>query len=191
MQLFVGRQPILDCDLRTYGYELLFRSSETNRFDATNADTASAAVISNTFLSVGANTILGECKGFVNLPRQLLADEVIGVLPHEMVVVEILEDVVPDKEVVRACRSLKNAGFLLALDDFVQGPDSHLLTELADFIKVDFRATNRSQRRSLAVEYGSKGIHMLAEKVESQAEFEEASPWATPISKAISSRNPR
>jgi len=102
MQLFVGRQPILDCGLRTYGYELLFRSSEINRFDATDPGAASAAVISNTFLSVGAATILGDCKGFVNLPRQLLADEIIGLLPQEMVVLEILEDVVPDKEVVGA-----------------------------------------------------------------------------------------
>ena len=174
MQLFIGRQPILDCALRTYAYELLFRSSETNRFDALNADTASAAVISNTFLSVGANAILGECKGFVNLPRQLLTDEVVNVLPHETVVVEILEDVEPDEAVVRACKTLKKAGFLLALDDFVRGPLSYRLTELADFIKVDFRATTRAQRRSLAAEYGSCGIHMLAEKVESQEEFDEA-----------------
>jgi len=174
MQLFVGRQPILDCALRTYGYELLFRSSEANRFDGTNACSATAAVISNTFLSVGAATILGECKAFVNLPRQLLADEVIGVLPHETVVVEILEDVIPDAEVVRACRSLKNAGFLLALDDFVRGPQSYLLTELADFIKVDFRATTKDQRKALAAEYGSRGIQMLAEKVESQQEYDEA-----------------
>src|ERR1700728_1678358 len=174
MQLFVGRQPILDCALRTYGYELLFRSSEANRFDGTNACTATAAVISNTFLSVGAATILGECKAFVNLPRQLLADEVIGILPHETVVIEILEDVIPDAEVVRACRTLKNAGFLLALDDFVRGPQSYLLTELADFIKVDFRATTRDQRKALANEYGSRGVRMLAEKVESQEEYDEA-----------------
>lgn len=174
MDLFVGRQPILDRNLRTYGYELLFRSSESNRSNVVDADAATAAVISNTFLSVGAEKILGKCKAFVNLPRQLLADEAVKVLPRETVVIEILEDVMPDAEVVRACRNLKKAGYLLALDDFVRGPDSYRLIELTDFIKVDFRATSPHERLALAAEFGRRGIHMLAEKVESQEEFDEA-----------------
>jgi c-di-GMP-related signal transduction protein len=174
MDLFVGRQPILDRNLRTYGYELLFRSSATNECNSTDADAATAAVISNAFLSVGAAKILGECKGFVNLPRRLLADEVVNVLPHETVIIEILEDVTADAEVLRACRNLKKAGYLLALDDFVRGPESCRLIEFASFIKVDFRATNREERESLAAEYGAEGIHMLAEKVESQEEYDEA-----------------
>ena len=191
MQLFVGRQPILDCGLRTYGYELLFRSSETNRFDATNADTASAAVISNTFLSVGADTILGECKGFVNLPRQLLADEVIGVLPHETVVVEILEDVVPDKEVVRACRSLKNAGFQLALDDFVQGPDSHLLTELADLSKWIFARRLVASAGRSRPGTGAKASICWPRKWKARENLMKPALWAIRISRAISLPSPR
>lgn len=175
MEVFVGRQPILDCALRTYAYELLFRRGALNSCDATDADAATAAVISNTFLSVGADKILGDCKGFVNLPQNLLAAEVVRVLPCETVIVEVLEDVIPDAEVVRACRNLKDAGYRLALDDFVRGPESWRLIELADFIKVDFRATARQERRALAQEYGrGGGIHMLAEKVESQVEYEEA-----------------
>lgn len=175
MDLFVGRQPILDRSLRTYGYELLFRSSELNQCNATNADTATSAVISNTFLSVGAARILGGCKGFVNLPRRLLADELVDVLPPDTVIIEILEDVIPDEEVLRACRNLKSAGYRLALDDFVRGPGICPLIEFADFIKVDFRSTGQSERQALAADYGAeRGIQMLAEKVESQAEYEEA-----------------
>jgi c-di-GMP-related signal transduction protein len=175
MDLFVGRQPILDRSLQTYGYELLFRSNEANHCDAKDADAATSAVISNTFLSVGAGRILGDCKAFVNLPQRLLADEMAEVLPPETVIIEILEDVVPDDEVLRACRKLKKAGYRLALDDFVRGPQSGPLVKLADFIKVDFRNTPQCERRALAADYGGKGgIHMLAEKVESQAEYEEA-----------------
>jgi c-di-GMP-related signal transduction protein len=174
MNLFVGRQPILDRDLRTYGYELLFRSSETNQCDAADADAATAVVLSNTFLSVGAAKILGDCKGFVNLPRQLLADEVVRVLPHETIVIEVLEDVIPDDQVIQACRNLKDAGYMLALDDFVRGPQMCRLIELADFIKVDFRATPLQECQALAAEYGGDGISMLAEKVESQQEYDEA-----------------
>ena len=145
MDLFVGRQPVLDRSLRTYGYELLFRSSDVNQCNVTDADAATAAVISNTFLSVGASRMLGERRGFVNLPRRLLADEVVDVLPPDIVIIEILQDVRPDAEVVRACRNLKKAGYLLALDDFARGPDLGPLIELANFIKVDFRRDQPSR----------------------------------------------
>ncbi len=174
MDLFVARQPILDRDLHTFGYELLFRSGAANHYNGSDADAATAAVLSNTFLSIGAEKILGDRKGFVNLPRQMLTGQLVDVLPHETVIIEILEDIVPDAEVVEACRNLKRAGYLLALDDFVRTPDIDRLIDLADFIKVDFRATPQAQRLALAAEFGAAGIRMLAEKVETRAEYEEA-----------------
>ena len=60
--------------------------------------------------------------------------------------IEILESVKPDLEVVDVCRRLTQAGYSIALDDFVDFPDWAPLVALADFIKVDFRLTNWSER---------------------------------------------
>jgi EAL and modified HD-GYP domain-containing signal transduction protein len=62
---------------------------------------------------------------------------------------------------------------LLALDDFIDTPDWQPLVALADFIKVDFRLTDREERQALVTRYAGKGIRMLAEKVETQDEFTE------------------
>lgn len=74
-------------------------------------------------------------------------------------------------EVIDACRCLKQEGYLLALDDFVDTPDWAPLVEIADFIKVDFRLTNRLEQRALAARYAGRGIRMLAEKVETPEEY--------------------
>jgi c-di-GMP-related signal transduction protein len=174
MQLFMGRQPILDQQFQTFGYELLFRSGSVNSFDGKDPAAATAAVISNTFFSLGADKVLGSRKAFVNFPRELLVAKEPPGLPPESVVIEVLETVEPDREVIEACHRLKAAGYQLALDDFVRRPASEPLIEIADFIKVDFRATTWVDRRSMGEEFAARGIRMVAEKVETTADVESA-----------------
>jgi EAL and modified HD-GYP domain-containing signal transduction protein len=61
------------------------------------------------------------------------------------------------------------------LDDFVCHERFEPLTQVADIIKVDFRSTEIAQQEALATRFGLRGIKMLAEKVETQEEFERAS----------------
>lgn len=52
--------------------------------------------------------------------------------------VEILETVPPDPDVMAACHSLKEQGYIIALDDYVADDLREPLAEMADIIKVDF-----------------------------------------------------
>jgi c-di-GMP-related signal transduction protein len=174
MKIFVGIQPILDRHNRTFAYELLFRSGTSNGFDGTDAVAATRAVLSHTFLSIGAEKILGSHKGFVNFSRESLLDGSITALPPSRIVIEILETVAVDSVVLDACRLLRRAGYQIALDDFVMRPDFEPLLELADFIKVDFRATSREECRRLAQSTSGTRARMLAEKVETMDEVNEA-----------------
>jgi c-di-GMP-related signal transduction protein len=108
---------------------------------------------------------------FVNCSRDFLLHGFVSLFRKDKVVAEILESIRPDEEVIQACHLLKQEGYLLALDDFVDTPEWAPLVELADFIKVDFRVTSRREQQSLATKYAAKGIRMLAEKVETPEEF--------------------
>jgi c-di-GMP-related signal transduction protein len=94
--------------------------------------------------------------------------------PRDLVVVELLETIEPDKDLVEACRRLKQDGYQLALDNFVDTPDWAPLVALTDFIKVDFRLTTQAEQRALVARYAVKGIRMLAEKVETPEEYSRA-----------------
>jgi c-di-GMP-related signal transduction protein len=76
-------------------------------------------------------------------------------LPSNQTVVEILENVEPEERVVAACKRLKEAGYLLALDDFAPNDPRIPLCDLADIIKIDLRATKPEERAAMLRSYGS------------------------------------
>ena len=167
---YLARQPILNRARELFAYELLFRSSLQNSCDGLNLELASTSVLDTSFL-IGFDKITAGHPMFINCPRDFLLRDYISLFPPKSVVVEILETVKPDQEVIDACRRLKQAGYSIALDDFVDSPDWAPLVALADIIKVDFRLTDHSEQQALVSRYAGKKIRMLAEKVETQEEF--------------------
>jgi c-di-GMP-related signal transduction protein len=174
MDVFVARQAIFDRQLKVQGYELLARSCVDGVCAHARDLMASLQVITNSFLSMGAERVLGGKPAFINFPQELLQDERALVLPPKTTVIEILETVKPEPAVVASCRALRDKGYTLALDDYNPKNGWGQFTDLVSIIKVDFRSTSRGEQRKLVKRYAPKGIRMLAEKVETQAEFREA-----------------
>jgi c-di-GMP-related signal transduction protein len=174
MEVFVARQAIFDRRMKVYGYELLFRPCRDSDCSGTADSAASLQVITNSFFSIGMDRLLAGTRAFINFPQDLLADPRIFSLPASKTIIEILETVQPEPAVVNACRVLREKGYVLALDDFshLQGWDR--LANLAGIIKVDFRATTPAEQQALVARYAGHGACMLAEKVETQEEFDRA-----------------
>jgi EAL and modified HD-GYP domain-containing signal transduction protein len=173
-EIFVARQPILDQQQNLYAYELLYRSSRENAFDGTDSTTATSRVISNSYLTLGLERLVGDRRAFINFDRAMLTGGMAEMLPSANLVVELLEEITPDDEVLASCRSLKSKGYLLALDDFVCADGFESILQLADIVKVDFRLTTEQQRRPLTRRLLGWGVRLLAEKVETKAEFDSA-----------------
>ena len=169
-QRFVARQPILDRNGGVYGYELLARSGNGNIFDASDPTAATCRTI-DTSLLIGTNSLTEGRRAFINCTREILLSDMVTVLPSKVCVLEILEDVEPDREVLDRCRSLRKSGYTLALDDFTGDLKYAPFIEIAEIIKVDFLATNVLQQADFA-RYARRGITLLAEKVENREQFE-------------------
>jgi len=172
--VFVARQPIFHRAKNVHGYELLFRSGRENRYDGKDGDASTRDVIAASFVDIGLDELTGGQRGFVNFTRNLLLEDVADLLPPDLVTVEILESVDPDDDIIRACARLKDAGYTLALDDFVMADIEHPLLDLADIVKVDFAATSAEDRKRLADFLRSRRIKPLAEKVETEEDFQQA-----------------
>jgi c-di-GMP-related signal transduction protein len=167
---FVARQPILSADEKVFGYELLFRDGVEDFFTASDPDEASRSTL-NTSVLLGLDVLCDGRRAFVNCTRDILLKDYITLLPSGQTVVEILETVPPDDLVVAACRRLKEAGYMIALDDFGMNDPREPLTDLADIIKVDLRATSEKDAAAMVKRYGPWRCRMLAEKVETREEF--------------------
>ena len=170
MGKYIARQPIFDAKKIVYGYELLFRDGAENFFSGISPDAASTSAL-DSMLLFGLERLIGTRRAFVNCSRQLLVGDYITLLPKDRVVVEVLETLSPEPDLLKACRRLKEAGYLIALDDFIDAPDSRPFLELADIVKVDVLNTSLAEQDRLVRELRRKGIRMLAEKIEDHATF--------------------
>src|SRR5207244_5383973 len=66
---------------------------------------------------------------------------------------------------------LREAGYLIALDDFVANDPREPLMDRADILKVDFKRTTLEERGAMIKRYGPWRCRMQAEKVETHEEF--------------------
>ncbi|MGA2535736.1 MAG: HDOD domain-containing protein [Terracidiphilus sp.] len=169
---FVARQPIMDLHSRVHGYELLFRAGPEEAFRG-DGDLATRTMLDNTVM-FGLEKLTGGLPAFVNCTMESLTGDLVHALPSSMTVLEILESLEPTSELIAACRRLKSCGFRLALDDFIWKPELKPLVELADYVKVDFAATDARGRRELLKNLSGFTVALIAEKVETQAEYKQA-----------------
>lgn len=174
VDVFVARQPIFDRERRVTGYELLYRSSAANRFEGAPPETATSMNLEHALLSFGLRTITGDRDAWINASRGTLVHDHWTMLPAAQTVIELLETVDPSPDVVAACRRLRDAGYQLALDDFVERPDYAPLLDLAHYVKIDFRAHEPRARRKLGRVLRQRGLQLLAEKIETHEELLEA-----------------
>ncbi len=166
---YVARQPIFDRDEKVFGYELLFRDGLENAFHG-DTDEASRATLDRSLL-MGLDVLCDGRRAFVNCTRDTLIKGLVMLLPSASTVVEVLESVPADPDVVAACRKLKEAGYMIALDDYVADDPREALTEIADIIKVEMQLTTEAQRTVLIKRFGPWRCRMLAEKIETHTEF--------------------
>lgn len=167
----VARQPILDVSGRLHGYELLFRQSANATNFQGDGVSATRSVLDNSLL-FGLEHLTSGKLAFINCTQESLERQLVTVLPSRQAVLEILETLDPTQQLFEACQSLKTAGYRLALDDFVWKPEWDRFLTLADYIKVDLSITTGSQRAALISHAGSLPIRFIAERVETQEDFE-------------------
>jgi len=168
----IGRQPILNRNEEIVAYELLFRSSDSlGCATVADASHATANVIVNTLSGFGLEPILGPHRGFINLDLELLMSDALELLPREKVVLELLETLQVTPELVSRCRALKEAGFVLALDDHEFSPVFEELYDIAEIVKVDLLQSPIKGLAGMVEHFRVFPVKLLAEKVETREEF--------------------
>lgn len=174
MDVFIARQPIFDLRQKVFAYELLYRSGAENASKFKSGDSATSDVVINSLLLIGLDSITEGHKAFINFTETLIKDEIPNMFSREQLVVELLEDIIPDESLLEKVKQLKAMGYTIALDDYIASYEYDILVELADIIKVDFMGTSAHERARIATKFLSMGKRLLAEKVETLEEYDEA-----------------
>jgi len=170
--MFVARQPVFKADETVWGYELLFRTGQENLAVVADDARATSAVIADG-MAMAMEGVAESARFLINFPERMLIDGVGFALPPQRCVVEVLEHVTPSREALAAVRKLKDAGYAIAVDDYLGQPQLRPFLELADILKIDILALGSDPARIRAVVEGvaGHGFQLLAEKVEDDATF--------------------
>lgn len=169
---FLAKQPIIDRKGNTYGYELLFRSNETQDFaEFSDGDIATMCVATSGFIR--AQEDIDQSKRiFVNFTGNLIREGAPRALPSSVTVVEVLEDTIPLPEITDELIRLKQEGYFIAIDDYTGSLNQHELLNLADIIKVDILGRSFDEIESIYEGLSNKKALTVAEKVEDQGTYE-------------------
>ena len=175
MEVFVARQPIFTANKKLFGYELLFRLGVENAFPGIDGDRATSSVLTNTFFSFGLSEILRGKPGLINFTKKLILQRTPLLFPKEQLIIEVLENIDPEPEIIKALEEFKGRGYIIALDDFIYEKKFQPMMDLCSIIKFDLMATPLDTIKELVHDLKTRTrINLLAEKVETYQEFEQA-----------------
>ncbi|GLX81966.1 EAL and HDOD domain-containing protein [Thalassotalea eurytherma] len=175
MELYLARQAILGRRKNLVAYELFFRDGPENFFPNIDAHEATSKLISRTHFNKGISEVSGGKLALINFSEESLLKRLPLLLPKHEIVIEILEDVTPSDEVYQACVEMYRQGYTFALDDFVYRREWRRFLQLVEVIKFDLMHTPLDKIEPLIIQLKEKtNIKLLAEKVETQEEYQQA-----------------
>lgn len=177
--VLIAKQPILDGRKSLYGYELLYRGK--TKSEEWNGDLATVEVMVNAFLNIGIDQLAGSKVVFINFTENLINHDLTTQFAPEDIVIELLEDIPLTEEMKKKIQLLYQHGYRLALDDvtselFLKWHEANMINYLT-YIKIDYKGIpNVRERGELAsiIRATYPRITLLAEKIETMEEFEEA-----------------
>jgi EAL and modified HD-GYP domain-containing signal transduction protein len=172
MFAYIARQAILNRDKELYAYELLFRDGEDNCFPDISPDEATSKILTDNHLDLGLEDISAGKPVFINFHQDTLLHRFPTSLDPKKVVIEVVETVKLTPELVQACKTIKDLGYTLALDDHDFDPKWDVLLPYTDIIKVDIVECDAQTIIENIGKYAGSKIKLVAEKIETMEEFE-------------------
>ncbi len=175
MDVFIARQPIFDNFRNLIAYELLYRDSEgASSFGNIDGSYATSVLVSDAITVFGLDNLTNGRPAFVNFTKKLIMDDFAYLCNADEIIIEIVEDTLVDDIFVEKIKELKNAGYRIAIDDYIGDESFDKLLEHADIIKVDIFGMPLKKRAEIAKRIEGLGKTLLAEKVETFEDFDHA-----------------
>ncbi len=171
MHLFVVRHPIFNRWKRVIGYEVLFHAIEGVM--SKDREQESRWVIDAHLHIFRPMRLTSGKTAFVPIPRSIMVQELVTVLPPSQTVLEVDADE-GDDELVSACFRLKVTGYPIAVKGFLPWAPMRPLVAIANILKVDFSKVTGSERGRAVSVYATPTRKMLAENITTAEEFSEA-----------------
>ena len=173
--IFIARQPILDRDGRTFGYELLHRDGpeSMSRFD--DPVDATKQVMERALLQWGMERIIEDRCGLINAHPSLVVSGLHRSMPPDGIVFEVAETDPLDGHALDALRWARREGYHFALDNVrsLASLGASMLLPEASVVKIELTRSvpDELARMIEMVRSHSPDTLVVAEKVETREQY--------------------
>lgn len=172
--MYIARQPIFRKDLEVYGYELLFRSeSESSEFDSVSGEEATASILAG-FYEYGASNIIEGKVAFVNFGNSLVDIDLRGLFEPSQVIIDLMDDVEFSPTFVEHLLELRSEGFRISAKADLIDTYPPEVFEKMDILRFDIERMPLDSVAHIVSKCKANYKFVLAEKIETDAEFQEA-----------------
>jgi EAL and modified HD-GYP domain-containing signal transduction protein len=169
-EIYLGRQPIYDANLRLEGYELSYHPTDAESTDLLDSELSSSQMLFDTLAEVGLERLVGPGKAFLSAARELIVQ---GYLQHTIasspqMVFQVSTDIMVDTPLIDALRALRQQGYHFLLDNYVDNEAYQALLDVAEYARVDMATTSASEAHQIITRLKRRHVALIAGGIEDQ-----------------------
>ncbi len=167
--VYIGRQPILDGNMKLYAYELRFHQGMNPNVQSVSA---TEELIDKTEEDIGFQAIVGSYPSMLHLPASMLSAEHIDKFTSDhLVVLEVKTDILDKVDILRNLKELKVKGYHFLLDEYTANEACEKLSTITAYAKIRVKDFSEIQLKDMVEHLHEKGIKVIAKAVQSEDEF--------------------
>lgn len=174
---YIARQEIVDVNDKIIAYELLFRDHAHGIKEFPTNLKATSQVMMNVLANITITDVVPQnIKAFINIDETVLTSGIIDILDKNIFVLEVLETTDLTEKVIKKIVQYHKAGFVIAIDDFDCSDEMIKkftpILKYISLVKIDVMSSNQENLKNLMSKFKQLGKKVLAEKVETEEEYE-------------------
>ena len=177
MLAYIGRQAIYNTVFNVAGYELLYRRNEQTGAAGLgmDGDEMTKSVLLDAVNVFGIKNLTNGLPAYINFTRNLIMDDFAYLFDPNDIVVEVPAEVFVNDALVSKLSGLQRAGYQLSLNSYNEQNGRIKFDRIInsfDVIRLNIAGKNRLQVKDLLQRLRFSRTQLLAERVETEAEFE-------------------
>ncbi len=177
MYAYIGRQAIYNTVFNVAGYELLYRRNQQVGAAATgmDGDEMTKSVLLDAVNVFGIKNLTNGLPAYINFTRNLIMDDFAYLFDPNEIIVEVPAEVFVNEALANKLSGLQRAGYRLSLNSYSE-QNGRLkfdqIINMFDVIRIKTGGKNKLQLKDMLQRLRMCRAQLLAERVETEAEFE-------------------
>jgi c-di-GMP phosphodiesterase len=168
----LARQPIFDPNLKTVGYELLFRDETCQAAPLEYTTRTTSLVLADTLAEFGLERVVGNLPAWVTFPSEYLTEKLPIPIGPKALVIQVQTDVAGDEEALDRLRDLKQQAYRIVFDASGHDPSLTEILKIASVAKIDIRGRAVDDVKRDVALYSAYPAALLAKRISRMSDFD-------------------